>query len=98
MQTVITKNAQKVIDTFSKRELGVFDLGIDYIKQDIEHINKCQKEIEVYENKDPERYRTAITHQLNMTFRAKYLLQCLGLYVYDFHDTETIEVKTIKDK
>ena len=98
MKTEITKNAQKVIDTFSKREKDLFELGIDYIKQDIKHINKCTKEIEVYENKEPEKYRTAITHQLNMTFRAKYLLQCLGLYVYDFHNTETIEIRTLKDK
>lgn len=97
IQTEISKKATAIIKTFSKRELDVFNTGIGYIKQDMQHIKECEKEIYVYENPNPEKYRQAIKHQTNMTFRAKYLLQCLDLYVYDNFETNTIEVKTLKD-
>lgn len=98
VQTTLTKKAAAIISTFSNREKSVYETGIGYISEDMEHIVKCDKEITVYENPDTHKYRSAIAHQTNMTFRAKYLLQCLGLYVYDNFDTMQIEIKTISDK
>lgn len=98
MQTVITKNAQKVIDTFNKRELDIFNTGIGYLMNDMEHINNCSKERDIYKNSDPEKYTRAIVHQTNMSFRCKYLLQCLELHVYDDYETNTIKIKSLKDK
>ena len=98
IQTEISKKAAAIIKTFSKMELDVFNTGIGYIKQDMQHIKECDKEITVYENPNPEKYRQAIKHQTNMTFRAKYLLQCLDLSVYDNYETNTIEVKHVNDK
>ena len=98
LQTVITKKAAAIIATFSKREMDVYTTGIGYISEDMNHIKQCDKEITVYDNPNPEKYRTAIKHQTNMTFRAKYLLQCLDLFVYDNYENNTIEIKTISDK
>lgn len=97
METIISKKAAKIISTFNKRETDVLNTGIGYLKQDMEHIIKCDREITVYENSNPEKYRQAIKAQTNLSFRAKYLLQCLDLYVYDNYDTMTIEIKTIND-
>ena len=98
MKTEITKNAKKIIQTFSNRERGVLELGLEYIREDMEHILNCDKEITVYANKEPEKYRKAIIHQTNMLFRAKYLLGCLDLYIYENFETQTILVKTKNDK
>ena len=99
MNTVTTtKKAAAIISTFSKRERSLYDCGIGYIQQDMEHIVKCDREITVYDNVNPLKYREAIKAQTNLTFRAKYLLQCLDLYVYDNYETMSIEVKTISDK
>jgi hypothetical protein len=98
MNTVITKKAAAIIATFSNREKSVYETGIGYIWQDMEHIVKCDREIKVYEVNNPERYTAAIKAQTNLTFRAAYLLQCLGLFVYDNFENMTIEVKTLTDK
>lgn len=98
MKTEITKNAKKIIQTFSNRERGVLELGLEYIREDMEHILRCEKEIKVYENQEPLKYRQAIIHQTNMLFRAKYLLGCLDLYIYEDFGTQTILVKTKNDK
>jgi hypothetical protein len=98
MKTEITKNAKKIIQTFSNREKGVLELGLEYIREDIVHILMCEKEIKVYESEEPEKYRKAIIHQTNMLFRAKYLLGCLDLYIYENFETQTILVKSKNDK
>jgi hypothetical protein len=92
MEIVISKKANKIISTFTQRETDVFNTGIGYIKEDMKHIIECEREIKVYSNPNPAKYTTAIKHQTNMTFRAKYLLQCLGLYVYDNFEGNKIEV------
>lgn len=97
-QVITTKKADAIIATFTSREKSIYEAGIGYIQQDMEHIVKCDREIKVYEAKNPERYRAAIQAQTNLTFRAAYLLQCLGIYVHDNFETMTIEVKTINDK
>lgn len=97
MQTQVTKKAAAIIKTFSKRELDIYNTGIGYLAEDMKHILACEREITVYENTNAAKYRTAIQHQTNMSFRAKYLLQCLELYIYDNYETNTIEVKTLKD-
>ena len=97
MNTLISKKAAKIIASFNKRENDLYTTGILYIWQDMEHIIKCDREVTVYENSNPEKYRQAIKAQTNLTFRAKYLLQCLDLYVYDNFETGTIEIKSIND-
>lgn len=98
METIVSKKAAAIIKTFSKREMDVYNTGIGYLADDMKHILACDKEINVYENPNPAKYREAIKHQTNMSFRAKYLLQSLDLYVYDNYETNTIEVKTLNDK
>jgi len=98
LKTTITKKAAAIIATFSNREKSLYETGIEYISEDMQHIVKCNREITVYENNTPDKYHAAIKNQTNMTFRAKYFLQCLGLYVYDNFETMGIEVKTISDK
>jgi hypothetical protein len=98
LQTTITKKAASIISTFNTREMDVYNTGIGYLSQDMEHIVSCDKEITVYDNSNPAKYRTAIQHQTNMSFRVKYLLQCLDLFVYDNFETMQIEIKTISDK
>lgn len=93
-----TKKAAAIISTFNKREKSLYEAGIGYIQQDMEHIVKCDREIRVYENDKSGKYRDAIKAQTNLTFRAKYLLQCLDLYVYDNFENMSIEVKAINDK
>lgn len=97
METIVSKKAAAIIKTFSKREQDVYNTGIGYLMEDMKHILACDKEIRVFEHPNPEKYREAIKHQTNMSFRAKYLLQCLELYVYDNYETNTIEIKTISD-
>jgi len=98
LQTTITKKAAAIISTFNKREIDVYNTAIGYIQSDMEHIVKCDREIRVYENENAAKYRASIENQTKMTFRAKYLLQCLDLYVYDNFEDMTVLIKTISDK
>lgn len=98
MNITTTKKAAAIIATFNEREKSFYDTALGYISEDMKHILNCTKEIEVYENKSPEKYRQSIKQQTNLTFRAAYLLQCFGLYVYDNFETMQITVKTINDK
>ena len=98
MNITTTKKAAAIIATFNEREKCLYDTALGYISEDMNHILKCAKEIEVYENNAPEKYRQAIKQQTNLTFRAVYLLQCLGVYVYDNFETMQITVKTLNDK
>lgn len=98
MTVQVTKKAAAIISTFNKREMSLYNTGIGYISEDMKHIKACDKEINIFNNPNPEKYRLAIKHQTNMTFRAAYLLQCLDLYIYDNFELNIIEVKTLSDK
>lgn len=98
MKITTTKKADGIIKTLNNREKSFYDAGIGYIKTDMEHIVKCEREVKVYEASNPERYHNAIKAQTNLTFRTVYLLQCLGLYVYSNFESMQIEVFTLNDK
>lgn len=98
MEVKTTKKADAIIKTLNNREKSFFDAGIGYIKSDMEHIVKCDREVKVYEATNPERYHNAIKAQTNLTFRTAYLLQCLGLYVYSNFETMAIDIFTLNDK
>lgn len=98
MKTLISKKAAAIIAAFTPKEKAIYNSGISFLTDDMEHIVKCDKEITVYENPNPEKYRTAIRHQTNMSFRAKYLLQCLDLFINENYETMAIEIKSINDK
>jgi hypothetical protein len=95
MQLITTPKAKKLISTFNENEKSIVEYVTELIKQDNDHIQKC--ETEKYFHDDKERFNKAISHQLNMSFRAKYILQCLGIYLDDDFETKSITLKTRED-
>jgi len=93
-----SKKAAAIISTFNKREADIYNTGIGYISEDMKHIKECDKEINIFSNPNPAKYHNAINRQTQLTFRAKYLLQCLELSIYDNFENMTIEVKHVNDK
>lgn len=95
MKLITTPKAKKLISTLNKNEKSMLEYVTDLIIQDNDHIQKC--ETEKYFHDDKERFNKAISHQLNMSFRAKYILQCLGIYLDDDLETKRITLKTRED-
>lgn len=96
MKLITTPKAKKLISTFNTNEKSMLEYVTDLIKQDNEHIQKCEAEKYFHDNK--ERFNKAISHQLNMIFRAKYIIQILGIYISDDLETQTITISTRDDK
>jgi hypothetical protein len=96
MKLITTPKAKKLISTLNKNEKSMLEYVTDLIKQDNDHIQKCEKE--KYFHDDKERFNKAISHQLNMIFRAKYIIQILGIYISDDLETQTITLKVREDK
>lgn len=90
MNITYSKQAKKIVDSFSKKENDTFNLCLSYIWQDMEHILNCEKEKQFHEDKS--KFDKAIMHQTNMTFRAKYIVACLGIHIYDNFETNEIKV------
>lgn len=95
MQIITTPKAKKLISTLNSNEKSMVEYVTDLIKQDNDHIQKCEKE--KYFHDDKERFNNAISHQLNMIFRAKYIIQILGIYIADDLETQTITISTRDD-
>ena len=94
MNIKITKKAKNIINNLSEKEKEVYNIGIEYIKQDLEHINKCELEISIG-HQTPEIYHKAISNAMKLSFRVIYLLQCLNLSVNCMD--QTIEVKSSEE-
>jgi hypothetical protein len=95
MQLIITRKANAIIKNLNTNEKTMYEYIVELIKQDNDHIQKC--ETEKYFHDDKEHFNKAISHQLNLSFRAKYIIQILGLYLYDDIETKTITVKARND-
>ena len=95
MQLITTRKANAIIKTLNTNEKSMYEYVVELIKQDNDHIEKC--ETEKYFHDDKERFNKAISHQLNMSFRAKYILGIWGLHLYDDMETKTITVKARND-
>ena len=92
-----SKKAIEVFKTFSQREREAVEYIINLIEQDEIHIQKCMREMDVFENDDP-KYPQAIKKQMEMQLRAKYILDCFGVRIHTDQDTGEMKIKTPKEK
>jgi hypothetical protein len=93
---IITKSAKEIINTFTKREKETYDYLLELYNNTIEKEINCQKEIDLG-NTNP-KYKQTLTICMNEKFRLSYILQCLDLYVGHNTETNTLNIKTKKDK
>lgn len=92
MQLKESKKAKALISQLNENEKTMYQYIVELIKQDNEHIKNC--EIEKQFNEDKTRFNNAINRQVQLSFRAKYILQIFGLHLYDDMEKGIIEITT----
>lgn len=95
MTIKISKKAGTIIATYTNREKTTYDYLIELYNNTIEKIEKCTREIEVYENDKPI-YRETIKHQSEAEFRLKYIFQCLDISANYDYETKILNIKSNK--
>lgn len=90
MKITFSKPAKKIVDSLTIKEKSIFDLCTQYLWEDMQHIKNCEKE--KYFHEDKSKFDKAIMHQTNMSFRVKYISDCLGIRIHDNFELNEIEV------
>lgn len=93
METKVSKKANIIIATFTKREDTMYNYLIELYKNTIDKIEGCTKEVEVFENDKPI-YRQTIKAQTEAEFRLKYIFQCLDLKANYDYENRILSIKS----